>query len=176
MRVDRAVEPIRSENRTVTWRRRPRGAKIDKPILTRLGPHLLCWVLVADLLPLKCLHPDACIPMLAFGYFAKSGAVSVAFPGPAICSAICRPDGRGAEEPRRSHGRHFEAREHAPDDRLCETMFGHECFVALAPLRKRFAFVAGHNEIISPSGKSRKLRPALRVKIFPLHVHPKSAL
>jgi hypothetical protein len=41
------------------------------------------------------------------------------------------------------------SRECAPDDRLREAIHGHEermdCFVADAPLRKRFAFVAGND-------------------------------
>jgi hypothetical protein len=42
------------------------------------------------------------------------------------------------------------ARECAPDDRLREaihgtTRCGMDCFVAIAPLRKRFAFVAGND-------------------------------
>jgi hypothetical protein len=42
------------------------------------------------------------------------------------------------------------SRECAPDDRLCEAIQWRDgkildCFVAFAPLRKRFAFVAGND-------------------------------
>jgi hypothetical protein len=53
------------------------------------------------------------------------------------------------------------SRECAPDDRLREAIHhaarsGMDCFVAIAPLPKRFAFVARNDGIVSLPGKSPK--------------------